>query len=253
MYDALALVHITLPEAITLTEQLNTTVENLLKQHTIDVLKPLIVQKRDALLQVTESLHKLSGANLQERRDVDNANDSIIAGLRNTLRSIAQIYSPQRYPLSPEQQQRRDDAQSLLNELFPEGTGFLKDAHTTQYGQTRILLQNSRLPSSQAAIERLGMKDDFALLLIAHQEYGRAMGFTETLEQPSLLETWAEALEGFLAAALASHPRNSAIRAALFAPYNTMRDQIRERRARERQKNQQDNPAQQETPTPSAS
>jgi hypothetical protein len=252
MYDALALANITLPEAITLTEQINTTVENLLKQHTKDLLGSLIIEKRDALLQVTESLHKLSGANQQERRDVDNANDSIIAGLRNTLRGIAQIYSPQRYPLSPEQQQRRNDALSLLNELFPQGTGFLKDAHTTQYGQTRILLQNSRLPPSQAAIERLGMTHDFTLLLAAHQEYGRAMGFTETLDQPSLLETWAETLEGFLAAALASHGRTSAIRAALFAPYNTMREKIRERRARERQKAQQDNPSQ-ETPAPSES
>ncbi len=240
MSELIVLTALSAPEATTLTTKIATTVDQAeanAKDQNQPALSAFVLEKKDALVAATEPLHHLANPPQNERWAIDRANDRILAGIHKTLQGFVQTFSSPRYALTSPQKQIVDAATLLLDEFFADGTGFLQRSYNIQYGTMRLISTRSKEPHCQQAIQTLGLQPSFDVFQAALEEYGRVMGYTASPMQPGLIEIWAEALEGYLAAVIAIYPRDSALRNFLLAPYHETREQIRKRRAaQERQK-----------------
>ena len=122
----------------------------------------------------------------------------------------------------------------LVDNLFAQGTTFLKGRWSEQFGQTEILLARATDPEIAPHIDRLGLTPLFQLLARLHEVYGQRMGYTKVhldgAESP--LAKWHGALETYLAAVVFTHGRNAPLRQRLLEPYQTSAEAVRKARRR---------------------
>ncbi|MCK6513235.1 hypothetical protein L6R29_25170 [Myxococcota bacterium] len=255
MSELIVLSDLNAAEATTLTTKIAALVDQAVadaKQQNQPSISASVLEKKAALVAAAESLHVLSSTSASERWAVDQANDRILAGLHNTLQGFVQALSSPRYALNPAQQQLLGAATLLLDELFANGTGFLRKSYSTQYGTMRLMLARSKEAHCQQATQTLGLQPVIEMFQTAAEEYGRTMGYTTASLQPGLMDAWSEALEGYLAAVISAYGRNSTLRSLFLSPYHQVREQIRKRRAaQERQQEKAPETSQtQPSPTP---
>lgn len=233
----MSLIQMTPEEAITLTHTITSTVATVTQDLSDQGVTNQVMEAAKALAQAAAPLSNVPTLSHELRMDIDNAADSVIAGIHNILQGKLQIYTQKEVPLLPAEQDENHAAQELLDLLFPQGTGFLRENWSQQYGATDILLARLEGKEAQQKATLLGLELPFGLLQRIHKEYGIRMGFTQTSTdtKDNLLRDWYESLERYMAAVTLNHKRDSAARVQLHAPYYTLESKIRERQRKARQ------------------
>jgi hypothetical protein len=214
-------------EAVTTTEKIEATIDTAVRQHGEKVITELVI---GAGKRVAEAAVPLAGATeigFVRRFAIDLVEDRGHSAVYNICDLIEWAFDQNEFPLTKRQQETLDAARTVKASAYPDGIGFARGRWVSQYGSTDIFLQKTKEPKLAAAIETLHFEVFVDFIEKTHREYGRRMGYTTADQTPSALSVWHDALEAYLSAVIAKHPRG-ALRDQLTSPYEEMANAARE-------------------------
>lgn len=231
------LIRMSAEEAVTLTKLIESNTKALVDEHSEQVIKLPVIEAVRQLSKAMGPLSELPTITYETKREVDIAADGALAGIHSILQGVVQTYEQSAIGLTATEQGKFDAAQLLLQSVFPEGTGFLRETWYQQFGATELILNRISSKELQSAIQDVGLGTAFGFLKRIHKEYGERMGFSKAVdsETNSPLSQWYESLEYFLAVVTVNHKKGSDLRAELHQPYTSLVETIREQRRKARQ------------------
>ncbi len=179
--------------AITLGEALLTSAEEAGKTHKI----PKIVAKaRDNLASRHQTLRLGAAERLNAAQNVDGtrtvAADRRVDAAWGALHSWLAGYSK-----LPESLPQSKQAQTILDEIAPDGLKFLNFSYKAEWAESDIRLLRLASQKHDATIEAWGGKVFLDELTAAHREYGEILGITRTSDKPTAEANLRDALNDF--------------------------------------------------------
>jgi hypothetical protein len=216
-------------DAIAVTEKLKAVLKRLVAEHGEQAVNPEVIAAAKTLFKDGEPLRGLVPSTYRDRRDLDRATDVCITAIASVSELKLSAYDQKHVELTERQEQERKAAQLVLDTLYGEGTSFLRDRWSAQFGTTEGYMQKAGTKAVTKAIDALGLTGLMGLARELHELYGQRMGFTtsETASEASPLMRWHESLEAYIGTVIGKHGRNRSLRDELTAPYEEIAATVR--------------------------
>ncbi|MEM1009669.1 MAG: hypothetical protein AAGJ35_11770 [Myxococcota bacterium] len=217
------------PQAATLGVDLVTQIR---AQHQKDPVSDEILEITTELDTQNQQLNNDKDSTYQERFEANMRCDRAESGLHSTLEGKIQTLSAILNPTDI-QKQELEDAEQLMQTSFPDGIGYLKTSWREQYGTTKLMLQRLEPPQFQEIIARLGLTQQYNVVIELHRQFGLIAGYTKATEkdQPSEFSTWKEVLQSFLMIVMTKTRKDPELQEQLLAPYTRF---VQERKRKKR-------------------
>jgi hypothetical protein len=217
-----------------------TALEAVLKQMHADQLRlePGVARPARGVVQLTaEIAGLLSRQGEGSMFDLDRSADSAIAALSDRLDGTERGAAGEDIlPLTADEAAERDLARQLHDELFGQGTGFLRLPYRQQWAAMVQLSTRLKQPHIQSGLARLGLTLHAGRVARWTDLYGARLGLTESHESADPLARavlrWHDAWGDLMVHVRASYSdaKDAELRAQLLRPYE---DQAQHERAQE--------------------